>query len=127
MSAIVVGDLLGQPYEAAGRHCWWLAGLVQREIFGRVLPGGPETLPGSATRARLFREHPARGEWREHREPADGDLVLMGRAPGRDIHCGVFLADRGGVIHTDHGHGVVIETLVELRARGWYPSFHRPL
>lgn len=120
--------LVGQPYERTGRHCWWLVRLVQHEVFGRTLPGGPAMLPGSASvRARHFRCHPERLAWVEHPAPADGDLVLMGKAPGRDIHCGVWLADRGGVIHTDAGHGVVIETLVELRARGWHPSFHRPL
>lgn len=122
----MIEQLLGQPYERTGRHCWWLACLVQREVYGRALPLGPETMPSPAGRARLFHGHPARAGWIEHPAPADGTLVLMGRAPGLHIHCGVYLADRGGVIHTDLGHGVVIETLVELRTRGWHPSFYRP-
>jgi hypothetical protein len=123
----VVDRILGLPYEPAGRHCYWLVEFIQDVIFGRALPIGPEVAPSSlAARARILRDHPARADWPEQPHAADGDLVLMGRAPGREIHCGVYLADRGGVIHTDLGHGVVIESLAELRARGWRPSFHRP-
>lgn len=60
--------------------------------------------------------------------PSDGDIVLMGRAHGQDIHCGVYLADQRGVIHTDAPHGVVIDTVLELRqSRRWRLSFYRPI
>ena len=125
--AQVVAGLLGQPYDDVSRHCWWLAGVVQREVFGRDLPGWEGPLPSLPLRASVIREHPERRRWIEHPEPADGDLVLMGRAPEQEVHCGVYLGDRG-VIHCSDPHGVVIDTVTELRAAyGWrHLSFNRP-
>lgn len=125
--AAFIASLIGTPYARAGRHCWWLAGLVQAELFGRALPVGPEISPHRRERARLLSGHPERARWACFDLPEDGDLVLMARAPGRDIHCGVYLADRLGVIHTDEPHGVVVDTPLELeQIRRWRLSYYRP-
>ena len=122
-----IAGLIGTPYNRAGRHCWWLAGLVEAELFGRTLPIGPEVDPGIRARAALIADHPERHRWHRVDHPDDGDLALLARVPGRDIHCGVYLADRLGIIHTDEPHGVVIDTPLELeQVRRWRIAYHRP-
>lgn len=70
--------------------------------------------------------------WRRVDAPANGAVVFMTRAghgPERSaIHSGVYLAlDGGGVLHTDNPHGVVFDTLPEMRARNWAGlSFYIP-
>lgn len=120
-----ISGLLGTPYDKVERHCWWLVCLVQRDLFGREL-GAPSAYLERHERERVIAASPLRDHWRPVEKPADGDLVLMARAPGRDIHCGVYLADRaGGVIHTDMPHGVVLDGLAELRhVRRWRATMH---
>ena len=123
-------SLDGQPYEETGKNCWWLVQHVQRRLFGRILPLGPAVLPAPGSeRARLLRDGVRSSGWRRFDTPLDGDLVLMSRvAVGAHTHCGVYLADRLGVIHTDAGHGTVIDSLVDLRhVRFWHPDFYRPV
>ena len=123
----IIAGLLGTPYDKVERHCWWLATLVERDVFGRDLPAGPGADPGRHERSRLLANHPARQEWQAHPAPNDGDLVLMGRVEGKDIHCGVYLADHRGIIHTDEPHGVVIDTVLDLQqVRRWRVSYYRP-
>ena len=126
--ATVISNLLGHPYDDAVHHCWWLASLVQRDVFGRDLPGWTGARPAPAARTRIFRGHPARSSWQAFPEPCDGDLVLMGKAGGLETHCGVYLGDFAGIIHSDKPHGVVIDTLPEIRVAGWaHLSFNRPI
>ncbi|TDR94210.1 glycoside hydrolase [Enterovirga rhinocerotis] len=126
--AAFVDDLLGTPYDQRSAHCWWLTGLVQRVVFGRILPGADDPLPAPRDRAGALRDGVAALGWREHPAPEDGDVVMMSRlAGGPQDHVGTFLADRRGVLHTDTWHGVVIDTLTELRQlRRWHPHFYRP-
>lgn len=125
--AAYLQGILGRPYDEATAHCWWLTALVQRELYGRSVPGSDEPLPAQDDRARMLREGVEAHGWQEHADPADGDIVMMSRfAGGPREHCGVYIAGRG-VLHTDRPHGVVIDTLTELRhVRLWRPSFFRP-
>lgn len=121
----LLAGLIGQPYDKQTRNCWHVVSEVQRDLFGRELPTSPYA--DRHERARILASHPERARWEQVANPADGDLVLMARAPGQDIHAGVYLADRQAVIHADAPHGVVLDTVLELeQARRWWLSFYRP-
>ncbi|TDR90285.1 glycoside hydrolase [Enterovirga rhinocerotis] len=124
-SAYVEG-LLGRPYDAQRANCWQLVVDVQRDLFGRILPGGNEPLPED--RAAALQQGVEVLGWHEHPTPQDGDVVMMSRfAGGPHDHVGTFLADRRGVLHTDTWHGVVCDDLASLRhVRLWRPRFYRP-
>ena len=123
---------IGRPYEKTGLHCWELVRRCQAEIFSRELPAvieHPGTKIGVAKLMARRDDHPG---WHRSEIPIHGAVVFMTRAghgPERAaVHSGVYLAiDGGGVLHTDDPHGVVFESLTELRARGWaYPTFYIP-
>lgn len=119
----------GTPYDTVERHCWWLASLVQAELFGRTLPAAdPGLVANARARAATMATHPARAEWREIETPVDGALVLMGKVAGAETHCGVYLAQDGGLIlHTDERHGVVLDPPLELAAaRRWRLTYLIP-
>lgn len=106
----------GTPYDEVERNCWWLLALAQAELFGRYLPCVDPGLVGNLReRARVMATHPLRGEWVQVSRPEDGAAVLMGRTPGMETHCGIYLKDDGGLIlHTDVAHGVVVDPPADL-------------
>lgn len=125
--------VIGRAYEPAGLHCWELVRQCQRVVFGRellpvlVAPGRMRELVGMMD---LRHSYPG---WREVAEPAHSAVVFLTRH-GHEVeraacHAGVWLAlDGGGVLHTDDPHGVVFESLPELKARNWAdPSFYLPI
>jgi hypothetical protein len=119
----------GTPYDKAERNCWWLAALAQAELFGRALPAAdPALVADLRARAETMATHPARAEWREIPAPEDGALVLMGKVAGAETHCGVYLAQDGGLIlHTNERHGVVLDSPLELAAaRRWRLTYLIP-
>lgn len=123
--ATLIAELLGTPYDRQDRNCWWLVATVQRELYGRELPIAPYA--DRNERARILGSHPERARWIQVGQPADGAVVLMARVAGKDIHAGVFLADRRAVIHTDEPHGVVLDTPLELeQSRRWRLTFYQP-
>lgn len=115
---------IGRPYEKTGLHCWELVRRCQAEIFSRELPAVLEH-PGTARGvAKLMARRDTHPGWRRTDTPAHGAVVFMTRAghgPERAaVHSGVCLAiDGGGVLHTDDPHGVVFESISELKARNW--------
>ncbi|MFD6316916.1 glycoside hydrolase [Methylorubrum thiocyanatum] len=119
----------GTAYDKVERNCWWLAALAQAELFGRILPAAdPALVSDVRARAETMATHPARAEWREIEAPEDGALVLMGKVRGAETHCGVYLAQDGGLIlHTDERHGVVLDPPLELAAaRRWRLTYLIP-
>ena len=127
-----VQALIGLRWERRGLHCWALVGQVQRDLFGREVPFSAPTaapLDRSVRRELLGVKAEAHG-WREVPEPAHGAVVRMHRIGGNpnDLeHAGVYLAiEQGRVLHTDQPHGVVLDSLLELNARGWVPRFFVP-
>ncbi|CAL8981538.1 hypothetical protein RHODGE_RHODGE_02837 [Rhodoplanes serenus] len=134
--AAYVSGLINQPWARDGRHCWRLVCDVQRDLFGRVLPAVVDVAPppgaeGRQARARLFAEHDERRRWRPAATPVHGAVALMRRAAApRDmlIHAGVWLdLDGGGCLHSADPHGVVLDTLPQLAARGWVPTWFVPI
>ncbi|GJD58155.1 glycoside hydrolase [Methylobacterium dankookense] len=124
-----LAGLRGRPYDRERLNCWHIAALAQAELFGRALPAADPALVGDLrARARVLAEHPARLDWREVAQPSDGAFVLMGRVAGAETHCGVWLADDGGLIlHTDERHGVVLDPPLELAAaRRWRLTYLVP-
>ncbi|CAN7337246.1 glycoside hydrolase [Bosea sp. LjRoot90] len=124
--------MIGRSYEAAGLHCWELTRQCQREIFGRELPAVLTAPDSKRELVRLMAERDRHAGWREVGRPAHGAVVFLTRK-GHGVsraacHAGTFLAlDGGGVLHTDAPHGVVFESLLELKARNWAePSFYLP-
>ncbi|EJW12728.1 hypothetical protein A33M_1698 [Rhodovulum sp. PH10] len=133
-AAAYVDRLINAPWTRDGRHCWRLVADVQRDLFGRALPpvldagcGGGE---GRRYRRGLFAQHAERGRWHEVGRPVHGAVALMRRraaVEGDYEHAGVWLElDGGGVLHTDAPHGVVLDSLRDLGARGWVPSWFVP-
>ena len=128
--AAFLADLLGTPYDADERHCWWLTRLVQLHLFGRTLPFvGATAVAHPRYRAGLFASHPERGNWHEISRPVDGAVAMMGLNRLHDIHAGVYLVTAGGgrIIHTDEPHGVVLDIPMEMAAvRTWRIAYFVP-
>lgn len=129
-----IDALINAPWQRDGMHCWALVAQVQRDLFGRALPPVIEIAPvgiaGAIASARLFRDHPERLQWREA-ECSDGAVVLMASRAGnrRDYrHAGVAVqaGPQVRILHSDDPHGAVLDSLIELQARGWHPTFLLP-
>lgn len=123
--------LIGQPWERRGLHCWALVEKIQKERFDRAAPQGPAVAPGRDRRRELMAVDAEPLGWTESTEPQHGAIVRMYRVGGNPAdleHAGVYLAVDGGIVlHTDDPHGVVADTLLELRTRGWVPRWFVPL
>ena len=118
---------IGKPYSYTDLHCWELVRRAQYEIFGRTLPAVIEHPRSKVGIAKLMQRRDRHKGWHRVEAPANGAVVFMtrhGHGPERAaIHSGVYLAvDAGGILHTDDPHGVVFESLIELRARNWVVS-----
>lgn len=121
-----LAPLIGQPWAWQARNCWDFAAHVERELFGRLLPGVavPDDPKWKWMVAEIAR-HPERDNWTALPESpyglvqaADGALCLMGRFSGPG-HVGVWLADRREVIHCDRDRGVCLESDLALKQQGW--------
>jgi hypothetical protein len=127
----LLASLRGTPYDRRERHCWWLARLLQGELFGRPLPFADQALVHDRqARAEAFAGHPERARWRQVPAPVDGAFVLMNLNGRDDLHCGVFLDGPcgGRVWHSDRPHGVVDDSIVELtQIRSWRLTFLVPV
>lgn len=125
-----VQSLVGQPWERHGLHCWSLVERVQWEVFGREVPLGPAGVPVRQKRRELFSADAKQFGWKEVPAPEHGAVVRMYRVGGNPAdleHAGVYLAIDGGLIlHTDAPHGVVLDSLVALKVRGWCPRWFVP-
>lgn len=124
--------VMGRAYEPAGLHCWELVRSCERIVFDRELPPvlvAPERMAELVGLMQMRKSYPG---WREVEAPAHGAVVFMTRngheASRAACHAGVWLdLDGGGVLHTDAPHGVVFESLPELKARNWGDlSFYLP-
>lgn len=108
-------------------HCWRLAAGVLKRYFDAELP--LVKLPKTPDdRHRAFHERPERLSWTRVRRPAHGALVLMSQSASQrlDEHAGVLLMMPSPlVLHSDVGHGVVVDDLVVCRQRGWHPEFYQ--
>lgn len=130
--AAFASSYVGRPYSKTGLHCWELVRRCQADVFGRDLPAILEHPGTKIGVARLMAKRNAHPDWHLVATPKHGAVVFMTRAghgPERAaIHSGVYLAlDGGGVLHTDAPHGVVFESLTELKARNWAGlSFYIP-
>lgn len=131
-AAAFVDLVIGRPYEAKGLHCWELTRQCQSVLFKRELPPvlvAPERMRELLGLMQTRHHYPG---WRESATPAHGAIVFLTRnghdAARAACHAGTWLdLDGGGLLHTDDPHGVVFETLPELKARNWAePSFHVP-
>lgn len=125
-----LNSVLGKPYQQEG-DCYRLAALAQATLFGRALPFIDQSVFDSGKAScRALREHPGRLEWVESPVPVDGALVFMGRAKGRESHCGVYLEteDGGRVLHSDKPHGAALDTVLELQqVAGWRLTYLVPV
>lgn len=131
-SAAFAASYIGKPYDKTGLHCWELVRRAQDQVFGRALPAVLEHPGSKLAVVRLMARKDQHPGWHRIATPAHGAVVFMtrqGHGPERAaIHSGVYLAlDAGGVLHTDDPHGVVFESLAEMRARNWVQlSFYTP-
>lgn len=129
----VINGLINQPWVRDGRNCW----RVTREVVAalgyklppvlEVAPGGKE---GRSIKSDLFNTHPERGNWQEVTSTDTWALVLMHR-PFRPAvvleHSGIYFATNGGrILHSCDPHGVVFDTMSELKLRNWVPIFLVP-
>jgi len=100
--------------------CWSFVRYVQREHFGRELPGVHVDAGNPHQVRRAFAgQAEERAKWWYVKAPAEGDCVLMSHARFHS-HIGVWIAaDGGGILHCLEGCGVVFNTPAQLRAAGW--------
>ncbi|WP_147707827.1 hypothetical protein [Microvirga massiliensis] len=87
-------------------------------------------MPPRSTRRGLLSTGADQFGWCEISSPEHGAVARMHRIGGNphDLeHAGVYVAlEQGRVLHTDHPHGVVLDTLRELQIRGWVPRWFVP-
>lgn len=129
--ADILCGFLGKPWVANAKgpdayDCWHLAVAVSGALFGRVLP--EVVVPAQPTWAWMIgaiEHHPERARWALVREDrmglitaGDGAVVLMARRD-RPAHIGVWLGPERVVVHADPNYGVVCDSPVDLRAKGW--------
>lgn len=122
---------LGKPWVANAKgpeafDCYHLFAHVQREVFGRPLE--PIDVPDNPSWAWLIKtidSHPERGRWRLVENDAmglvragDGAAVLMARTEWA-AHIGVWFALERRVLHADPRFGVVFESTMDLKTKGW--------
>lgn len=94
---------IGRRYEPTlADNCLGFAREVQREVYGRELPG----------MLSLMREA-VRGEgiddtYPELDRPADGCLVVLGDRKNACAHVGVWCGPAGRVVHAESGFGSVV-------------------
>lgn len=122
---------LGKPWLANARgpeafDCWHLAVAVQAALYSRRLPDIAVPVdPSWAWMIESIRDHPERASWQETRPSpvglvtaTDGAVVLMARRD-RPAHIGVWLAPERVIIHADPRFGVVCDSPLDLRTKGW--------
>lgn len=123
-SATFLDLVLGREYEPKGLHCWELVRQYQQVVMKRDLP---IILVAPERRAELVGMMELRktyADWVEVPEPVHGAVVFMTKN-GHEVsraacHAGVWLdLDNGGILHTDEGHGVVFETMLQIKLRNW--------
>ncbi len=116
--------VIGQDYDPTGLHCWELVRQCQQTVFKRDLPlvlVAPERRRELLDMMELRKLNP---HYVEVPEPVHGAVVFMTKN-GHDVsraacHAGVWLdLDGGGILHTDDPHGVVFETMLQIKLRNW--------
>lgn len=126
-----IQQLVGMPWERTGMHCWALVVQIQEDLYGRALPLMRESVPEREEHVRLLSQKAERYGWTESANPRHGCVVRMyrhGRDRGDLEHVGVWFDwDGGMVVHTDHPHGVVLDTMPILSARGWNCRYFIPV
>lgn len=124
--------VLGREYEPQGLHCWELVRQFQQSVMKRDLPAvlvAPERRMELIGMMELRKTYTG---WVEVQEPVHGAVVFMTKN-GHEVsraacHAGVWLdLDNGGILHTDEGHGVVFESMLQIKLRNWGDfSFYTP-
>lgn len=132
--------LMGKPWEANAKgpdsyDCWHLAVHVEQQLFSRLLPDVdvPES-PSWQWMITTIQSHPERRHWRLVLPDSmglvragDGAMVLMARSD-RPAHIGVWLQAERMIIHADPRAGVVCDSLLDLKTKGWVKlRFHEPV
>lgn len=123
-----INRVINEPWDKQGLHCWRLVCVAQKELYGRTLPTVFADAPASRlVKSETFSSHPTRDHWREVDAPEDGAIVLMSQG-NSILHAGVYFAlDGGGILHSDVEHGVVFDTVPQVRhARNWLMKFMVP-
>lgn len=98
---------------SGGVDCYGLALAFAREVLGLELPDWRRGDHCRSFVAALMTREAA--HYPEHREPADGRLVVARAADEGARHLGVCW--RGRVLHADERRGVVLERLAEFAAQ----------
>lgn len=116
-----VSERIGRPYDIRSANCWHLVAEAQAALYGRAVPTfSARTAAKRTTRTAAAASTP--DGWAEAAAPQDGAVVLLSR-PGAapDVHAGTMILLPHGLfcLHTDHPHGVVLDSDADLHARGW--------
>lgn len=123
-------ELVGSKYElgSAGPFqfdCWGLLCFVYKNRFGIDLNWDP-CLSGASgvCVARAIVQSVASHDWGAVGHPDDGDAVLLGSARAKHAHhVGVYVAQQspasGLVLHAERQAGVVADSPLKLRLRGY--------
>lgn len=122
---------LGQRWEsgATGPDAWDCGTFVrhvQRTHYGREIPHAFADASNIHEVVRALSRLDM-GDWDEAAEPRDGDGAILAHAR-YGSHVGVWLdIDGGGVLHCQHGSGVIFTPRNRLVLSGWgRVTFYRP-
>lgn len=123
--------MVGQPWDRHGLHCWRVVCEAQAEVFGRVLPFADHHMVVRDKRLAMMNLRAADYGWAEIGGPEHGAVARLHRvgSPRENLeHAGVWFAiGPGFLLHSDHEHGVVLDTMQQLSTvRGWVPRWFVP-
>lgn len=123
-----VNGLINAPWVRDGRNCWRLVREVV-SLLGYELPVVMDVAPigrsGREIKRDLFANHPERANWIKAVRPQQWALALLHKKhlpPDEVEHAGVYFGSGGGrILHSSPPHGVVYDSMAELKLRGWSP------
>lgn len=121
-------NALGSEPWSRDNNCWSVVRQIRRDLFGcdGIPPVNADLIKHPERRQEAFRSGYAEAGWHPVDTPKDGDLVVMTKP--HDFHVGIYLVcgGRGLVWHSDLGHDLVSETILEVtHLRRWKLSFYR--
>ena len=114
---------IGKPWTEKTDCAYWFC-RIQREVFGRDVPGiNADHSRLAMSACRIFADPSVLEAFgvAPTDAPADGDAVFMSQR-NRPHHIGTVVIDRPGevaVLHALEGVGVVLSDLLTLRANHW--------
>lgn len=116
--------VIGEPYNRDGLNCWEAVRRYYQVVHNVELPPvliAPSRMKELIGMMELRKTYAG---WVEVPQPQHAAIVFMTKN-GHEVsnaacHAGIWLDfDGGGILHTDDPHGVVFETLGQIKLHNW--------